>query len=123
MRIFERSTAWVLVLCLILSLALSMGPVAPEAHAAQYDPYAFTLGPGSGVVPSCYDPYARPFVGWSAHEVGYYEIVRMFKLTNVSEILPTKPENFTPVLFPTKNTRRCWTRSSASWPKRERAWR
>ena len=96
MRIFERSTAWVLVLCLILSLALSMGPVAPEAHAAQYDPYAFTLGPGSGVVPSYYDPYANPFVGWSAHEVGYYEIVRMFNLTNVSEILPTKPENFTP---------------------------
>ena len=96
MRIFERSTAWVLVLCLILSLALSMGPVAPEAHAAQYDPYAFTLGPGSGVVPSYYDPYARPFVGWSAHEVGYFEIVRMFNLTNVSEILPTKPENFTP---------------------------
>jgi TQXA domain-containing protein len=96
MRIFERSTAWVLVLCLMLSLALSVGPVAPEAHAAQYDPYAFTLGPGSSVVPSYYDPYANPFVGWSAHEVGYYEIVRMFNLTNVSEILPTKPENFTP---------------------------
>ena len=94
MQVFKRSTAWLMVLCLLLGFALSVGPVAPAVNAAGYDPYVFVLGPSQSEIPAYYRPYAMPFVGWSAHEVGYYDIVRMFNMTNVGEVLEQQPADF-----------------------------
>ena len=98
MQILKRSTAWLMVLCLMLGLALSVGPVAQEANAAGYDPYVFYFGPDSSLVPSYYRDSARRFVGWSSHMLyeddESYQIVQMFNMTNVPAIEPTQPANF-----------------------------
>ena len=94
MQIFKRSTAWLLVLSLLLGFALSVSPMTQKVEAVEYDPYVFHLGPADSLVPSYYREYARPFVGWSPFEVGNYGICRMFNLTNVNEIQPEKPDGF-----------------------------
>ena len=100
MQNFKRSTAWLMVLCLLLGLALSVGPMAPEVNAAEYDPYVFYFGPDSSLVPAYYRTYARRFVGWSAHTLYVhafeypYQPPQLFNLTNVEAIEPTQPEIF-----------------------------
>ena len=96
MQNMKRCTAFVMVLCLLLGYALSVGPMASDANAVEYDPYVFILGPESSTVPEYYQTYAKPFVGWSPFEVEYkkYAICRWFNLTNVDEIQPQKPAGF-----------------------------
>ena len=96
MQNMKRCTAFILVLCLLLGYALSVGPMASDANAVEYDPYVFILGPESSTVPEYYRDYAKPFVGWSPFEVEYkkYAICRWFNLTNVDEIQPQKPAGF-----------------------------
>ena len=99
MRIFKKSTAWTLVLCLVLSLALSVGPMAAKAQGESYDPYVYYWQPDAELVPDYYARFARPFMFYSGHSVHHkgmdedgYSLVRFFNLVNVDALIEDEAE-------------------------------
>lgn len=104
MQVFKRSTAWLMVLCLLLGFALSVGPVAQKANAESYDPYVFYYG-AEDVVPSYYKPSAKIYVGVSPHQIlpdwipglnkTSPQYAMLFNLTNVNKVPQQKPAGFT----------------------------
>ena len=99
MRIFKKSTAWALVLCLVLSLALSVGPMAAKAEGQTVDPYVYYWKPASETVPEYYARYARPYMLYSGHNVhhkgmdegGIFQ-VRFFNLVNTDALIENEAE-------------------------------
>ena len=94
MRIFKKSTAWSLVLCLVLSLVLSVGPMAAQVKGEANDPYVYYWRPADELVPEYYERYARPYMLYSGHNVHHKAMdeggifqVRFFNVVNVDELI------------------------------------
>lgn len=96
MQVFKKSTAWALVLCLILSLALSVAPVAAEGEpeVAAVDTYVFYYRPAADQYPAYYERYARPYMLYSGHTVRHHAMdengylsVRFFNVVNTAALI------------------------------------
>ena len=94
MRFLRRSTAWAVVLCLILSLALTVVPAAAETDSETFDPYVYYYTPDQSMIPDYYERYARPYMLYSGHSVhhkgmdeGGYFPVRFFNVVNTSLLI------------------------------------
>ena len=94
MRIFKKSTAWTLVLCLVLSLALSVGPMAAQVKGEANDPYVYHWQPAAELVPEYYARYARPYMLYSGHNVHHKAMdeggsfqVRFFNVVNTDALI------------------------------------
>lgn len=94
MQIFKKSTAWTLVLCLVLSLALSVGPMAAQVKGESNDPYVYYYQPAAELVPEYYARYARPYMLYSGHNVHHKAMdeggnfqVRFFNVVNTDALI------------------------------------
>lgn len=94
MGLFRKSTAWAVLVCLVLSLVLTVMPVTAQDAQSAEDAYVYYWKPASESVPEYYERYARPYMLYSGHNVhhkgmddgGIFQ-VRFFNVVNMEELI------------------------------------
>ena len=99
MGFLKKSLAWAVLLCLVLSMGLTVMPMAAEVEENTADTYVYYWNPAAEAVPEYYERYARPYMLFSGHNVSYKEMgnngflyVRFFNVVNMEELISDQSE-------------------------------